>query len=171
MQLHELKVPKNSKKRKRIVGRGRGSGAGQTSGRGENGQKSRSGRSLVLSSEGGQMPLIRRLPKVGFNNPHPVFNQVVKLDSLNRFDDNTVVDRKILKASGLINSINKPFKILDSGTISKSLTIKVKSISKTAVEKIRKAGGKVEIIPRRAPMNKKLTKEKISEKNISKDNK
>ena len=105
MQLHELKSPKGSRKRKKIVGRGRGSGLGKTSGRGENGQKSRStGRSVVGSSEGGQMPLIRRLPKVGFNSHRPILNQIVTLDKLNKtFDNGTVVNAESLKTNGLIN--------------------------------------------------------------------
>ncbi len=80
MQLHELKSPKGSRKKKRIIGRGRGSGAGGTAGRGENGQKSRTGYHILLGSEGGQTSLIRRLPKVGFRNPHPILNQIVKLN-------------------------------------------------------------------------------------------
>ena len=96
MQLHELKSPKNSRKRKKIVGRGRGSGLGKTSGRGENGQKSRTGCSLVRSSEGGQMPLIRRLPKVGFTSHRPILNQIVTLDALNKLENNAVVDKKLL---------------------------------------------------------------------------
>ncbi len=154
MQLHELKSPKNSRKRKKIVGRGKGSGWGKTSGRGENGQKSRRGCSLVMSSEGGQIPLIRRLPKVGFTSHRPVLNQIVPLEVLNKFDSNTLVDKKLLKAEGLINSINKPFKILDKGEITKALTLKVKSISKSAKEKVLKAGGKVELIPKKVPMKK-----------------
>ncbi|MCK5012293.1 MAG: 50S ribosomal protein L15, partial [Candidatus Omnitrophica bacterium] len=88
MQLQDLKSPKGSRKRKKIVGRGRGSGHGKTSGRGENGQKSRStGRFLVGSSEGGQIPLIRRLPKVGFRSKRPILNQIVSLARLNEFEN------------------------------------------------------------------------------------
>ena len=145
MQLHELKSPKGSRKRKRIVGRGKGSGRGKTSGRGENGQKSRStGRTIVSSSEGGQMPLIRRLPKVGFRSHRPILNQVVRLEKLNKFKDGTVVDAEFLKTQGLIKSLNKPFKILGDGEIKKSLVIQIKSVSKTAEDKILKAGGKIE---------------------------
>ncbi len=147
MQLHELKSPKGSRKRKRIVGRGKGSGRGKTSGRGENGQKSRStGRTIVSSSEGGQMPLIRRLPKVGFRSHRPILNQVVRLEKLNQFEDGTVINMEFLKAQGLIKSLNKPFKILGDGEIKKSLVIQAKSISKTAEDKIVKAGGKIEAV-------------------------
>jgi large subunit ribosomal protein L15 len=147
MQLHELNSPKGSRKRKKIVGRGKGSGHGKTSGRGENGQKSRStGRATVGSSEGGQMPLIRRLPKVGFRSKRPIFNQIVRLEQLNQFDNGTVVDAAFLKTQGLIKSLNKPFKILGDGEIKKSLVIQAKSISKSAEDKVVKAGGKIEAV-------------------------
>jgi large subunit ribosomal protein L15 len=147
MQLHELKSPKGSRKRPKIVGRGKGSGHGKTSGRGENGQKSRStGRTVVGSSEGGQMPLIRRLPKVGFNSHRPILNQVVAVEKLNKFESGTVVTAEFLKAQGLIKSLNKPFKILGDGEITKSLVVQAKSISKSAEEKILKAGGKIEAV-------------------------
>jgi len=143
MHLHELKSPKGSRKRKRIVGRGKGSGRGKTSGRGENGQKAHStGRAVVGSSEGGQMPLIRRLPKVGFNSKRPILNQVVPLERLNRFEDGTVINAEFLKQQGLIKSLRKPFKILGDGEIKKSLVIQAKNISKSTQEKVIKAGGK-----------------------------
>ena len=145
MQLQDLKSPKGSRKRRKIVGRGRGSGHGKTSCRGENGQKSRStGRFLVGSSEGGQMPLIRRLPKVGFRSKRPILNQVVSLERLNEFENGTVINAEFLKQKGLIKSLNKPFKILGDGEITKSLVIQAKSISKTAQDKVIKAGGKTE---------------------------
>lgn len=145
MQLNELKSPKGSRKRKRIVGRGKGSGWGKTAGRGENGQKSRStGRSTVASSEGGQMPLIRRLPKVGFRNPRPILNQVVRVGALEIFEKGATVDAQALKDKGLISSLNKPFKILGDGEIKISLVISGGSISKSAKEKIISAGGKFE---------------------------
>lgn len=145
MQLQDLKSPKGSRKRRKIVGRGRGSGHGKTSGRGENGQKSRStGRTIVGSSEGGQMPLIRRLPKVGFRSHRPILNQVVNLERLNQFKSGTVINAELLKAQGLIKSLNKPFKILGDGEIKELLVVQAQSISKTAQEKIIKAGGKIE---------------------------
>ena len=144
MQIHELKSPKGSRKRKKIVGRGKGSGHGRTCGRGDNGQKSRStGRGILGSLEGGQMPLIRRLPKVGFRSKRPILNQIVYLERLNQFNDGTVVDPAFLKAHGLIKSLNKPLKILGDGEIKKSLVIHSVDVSKTAREKILKAGGKI----------------------------
>ncbi len=160
MQLQDLKSPKGSRKRKRIVGRGRGSGHGKTSGRGENGQKSRStGRATVGSSEGGQMPLIRRLPKVGFRSKRPILNQVVRLDRLNQFDNGATIDAASLKAQGLIKSLNKPFKILDGGELKKSLVVHAKSVSKSAEEKIVKAGGKVEFTEVSKSTKKDVVKE------------
>lgn len=146
MQLHELKAPQGAKKRRKIVGRGRGSGHGRTSGRGQKGQLSRStGRHILGSLEGGQMPLIRRLPKVGFRSKRPILNQVVDLDRLNeKFEDGSVINAEALKSKGLIKSLNKPFKILGDGETKKSFVIQGGSISKTAEEKIIKAGGKIE---------------------------
>ena len=148
MQLHELKSPIGSRKRRKIVGRGRGSGHGKTSCRGQKGQGARSGRGILGSLEGGQMPLIRRLPKVGFRSKRPILYQVVNLEQLNRFKDGTVVTPELLKTEGLIKSYNKPFKILGDGDIKKSLTVRTLSVSKSAQEKITKAGGKVEMIER-----------------------
>lgn len=146
MQLHQIKSPVGSRKKKKIVGRGRGSGQGKTSGRGHKGQGSRSGRGIIGSLEGGQVPLIRRIPKLGFRSHRPIFNQVVKIDGLNHFENGAVVTRESLKEKGLIASINKPFKILDGGELKKSLTLKVESISQSAKGKVEKAGGKVELI-------------------------
>jgi large subunit ribosomal protein L15 len=145
MQLHELKSPKGSRKVKRIKGRGPGSGRGKTSGRGENGQNSRPGRSSLPGSEGGQMPLIRRIPKVGFRSHRPIVYQTVKIGDLARFKKGDVVDVKVLREVGLISSIYKPVKILANGELEKSLTVKATAFSKSAIEKIEKAGGKTEI--------------------------
>jgi large subunit ribosomal protein L15 len=145
MFLHELKSPKGSRQRKVIVGRGRGSGHGKRSGRGQTGQGSRAGRGILNSLEGGQMHLIRRLPKVGFNSKWPTRYQIISLDELNRFKDGTVVDAAALKAEGLIKSVRRPVKIL-SGEISKRLTVHAQGFSKTAQDKIVKAGGKTEVV-------------------------
>lgn len=160
MQLHELKAPKGARKKKRIVGRGRGSGRGKTAGRGENGQRSRSGRWIVGGREGGQMPLIRRLPKVGFNSHRPTLNQVVKVESLNKFEKGAVVNAQSLKKESLIASINKPFKILGDGELSVALIVQVKSISKSAKEKVEKAGGKVELIADKTSAQKAASRAK-----------
>ena len=162
MQIHELKSPKGSRKRKRIVGRGRGSGAGKTAGKGENGQRSRSGRGVLLSSEGGQMPLIRRIPKVGFRSHRPVVYQLVNLEELSRFKEGSVINAESLKSHGLIKSLNKPIKLLGDGEVKKAFTIQVDSCSKSAKEKLVKAGGKVEAV--KTVRNKKAKAESKSQK-------
>ena len=91
------------------------------------------------------MRLIRRLPKVGFRSHRPVLNQVVHVGSLEQFDKDTVVTAELLKKAGLISSLNKPFKILGDGELKKALVVQAESVSKSAKEKIEKAGGKVEI--------------------------
>lgn len=144
MYLHELKSPVGSRKRKKLLGRGAGSGHGRTSGRGQKGQNSRSsGRKLIGTSEGGQMPLAKRLPKVGFRSKRPILNQVVDLKQLNQLENGTVINAALLKSQGLIESIHKPFKILGDGELKKSVVIEAGSVSQTAREKILKAGGKV----------------------------
>jgi large subunit ribosomal protein L15 len=146
MFLHELKAPKGSNKKRKIVGRGRGSGHGKRAGRGQTGQDSRAGRGILNSLEGGQMHLIRRLPKVGFNSKWPTRYQIINLDDLNRFKDGSVVDAAALKAEGLVKSVRRPVKILSNGDISKRLTVQAQGFSKTAQEKIAKAGGKAEVV-------------------------
>ncbi len=144
--LHLLKSPKGSRTRKVRKGRGPASGLGKQSGRGDKGQRSRSGRGIILGSEGGQMALIRRIPKVGFNVRNPKVYQIVQLDALNKFDAKTVVDADKLKAAQLISSRRRPYKILSKGDLKKALTVKAFAFSADAAEKIRKAGGTVEII-------------------------
>ena len=141
MQLHELKSPAGSRKRKRIVGRGKGSGSGKRAGRGQTGQMSRAGRGPLLSLEGGQMHLIRRLPKVGFNSKWPKVYQIVNLQDLNRFKSGAVVNAESLKTQGLIKSTRHPVKILSKGEITIKLTIQADRWSKSAEEKIVRAGG------------------------------
>lgn len=158
MDLSNLQSPKGSRKSKRIVGRGRGSGRGKTCGRGENGQRSRTGRWSAKASEGGQMRLIRRLPKVGFRSHRPILNQVVHVGSLERFAKDTVVTAELLKKERLISSLNKPFKILSDGELKTALVVQAESISKVAKEKIEKAGGKVEIAAKKDAQDKTKTK-------------
>lgn len=146
MQVHDLKSPKGSRKVKRIKGRGNGSGRGKTSCRGHNGQNSRSGGGIGRGSEGGQMALIRRLPKVGFRSHRPVVYQLVKISDLVRFKKGDVVDPKMLREAKLIHNMYKPVKILGNGDVKDALTVKATAFSKTAVEKIEKAGGKTEVL-------------------------
>ena len=143
MKLHEL-VAVNKKSRKRI-GRGIGSGHGKTSTKGHKGQKARSGAKIPAFFEGGQMPLIRKLPKRGFTNIFKKEFTVLNLMQLERLELPEVVDTAFLVSTGLVTA-KKEFKILAKGEFSKSATFRVKNISKSAAEKIEKAGGKVEII-------------------------
>ena len=153
MYLHELRSPRGAKKLRKIVGRGRGSGHGKTSCRGQKGQSARSGRGILGSLEGGQMSLIRRLPKVGFHSARPIVYQIVKLSDLSKFKDGAVVDARTLKTKGLIEKIYKPYKILADGEFKKALTIQAYSFSKQAEEQIKQAGGKVQTITASAVMN------------------
>ena len=146
MQLHQVRSPAGSHKRKKIVGRGRGTGHGKRSGRGQTGQGSRAGRGPVLGSEGGQMTLLRRLPKVGFNSKWPAQYQIINLDDLNNFKDGAVVDVAALKDAHLIKSSNRLVKVLGDGDIKKKLTVQAHKFSKTAQEKIAKAGGQIQLI-------------------------
>ncbi len=146
MELHELKPSAGSHKRRKIVGRGPGSGHGKTSCRGSNGQNSRSGRGTRPGFEGGQMPLIRRVPKRGFNIKFPKEIQIVNLNSLTRFKEDGVISPEVLELKGLIKDKNRRVKILGNGEVHKPLNIQAHYFSNSAKEKIEKAGGKVEII-------------------------
>ena len=146
MQLHQVRSPAGSRKRKIIVGRGRGSGHGKRSGRGQTGQHSRSGRAVMAAYEGGQMRLLRRLAKVGFNSKWPTEYQIVNIDSFNCFKDGTTVNPETLKNQKLIKTLRRPVKILSEGSISKKLTVVAHRFSKTASEAIAKAGGTTQVI-------------------------
>ena len=146
LHLHDLRSPKGSHKRRKIVGRGPGSGHGKTSCKGQKGQTSRAGRSVIIGSEGGQMPLIKRLAKFGFRSKDPLKYQLVKLDQLTRFKEGTVINADFLKSHNLIKSVILPFKVLGDGELKKPFTIQAHSFSKSAQEKITGAGGKVEIV-------------------------
>ncbi|MBF0593763.1 MAG: 50S ribosomal protein L15 [Candidatus Omnitrophica bacterium] len=160
MQLHELRAPKGSRTKKVRIGRGPASGLGKQSGKGDKGQRSRSGNSIMLGSEGGQMPLIRRLPKVGFNTSRPIVYQVVQLDSLNFFDANATVNANKLKEAKLISSSRRPYKILSRGELTKVLTVQANAFSAEAFEKINRAGGKAEIVGKRPEPKPKAKKVK-----------
>lgn len=144
--LYNLKAPSGAHKGKRILGRGPGSGHGKTSTRGSKGQTSRSGRATYPGFEGGQMPLIRRMPKRGFSTER--FRkefQIVNLESLNKIKE-TPVTLDLLKEKGLIKDTQKPVKVLGDGEIKAPVTVYAHAISEKALKKIQEAGGKVEII-------------------------
>jgi len=146
MQLHQIRSPLGSHKRKKIVGRGRGTGHGKRSGKGQTGQNSRAGRAVMTAYEGGQMRLLRRLPKVGFNSKWPTEFQIVNIESLNCFEDGTTVNPETLKNQNLIKTLRRPVKILSEGKISKRLTVVAHRFSKTASDAITKAGGATQVI-------------------------
>jgi large subunit ribosomal protein L15 len=144
MRLHNLRPRPGSRHRAKRLGCGESSGHGKTSGKGHKGQKARSGGSIRLGFEGGQMPLIRRLPKRGFNNAafHKHF-AVVNVSDLNAFKAGTVIDEQLLRESNLIRGQFAGIKILGDGELKHDLKVQVDKISATAREKIEKAGGTV----------------------------
>jgi large subunit ribosomal protein L15 len=146
MRIHELKKPEGSTKAPKRVGRGQGTGQGTTAGRGMNGQNSRSGGGVRLGFEGGQMPLYRRLPKRGFTNKWAKEYAEVNVKDLNKFEDGAVVDIDALLEAGLVGKKLDGVKVLGNGELEKKLTVKAEKFSKSAVEKIEKAGGKAEVI-------------------------
>lgn len=146
MKLHELQPAEGAKRSPKRVGRGIGSGMGKTSTKGHKGQKARSGGGKGPAFEGGQTPLQRRLPKRGFNNKFKREWVEVNLEKLNIFDNGTEVTPEILLEKGIIKKLADGVKILGNGNIVKKLTIKSNGFSKSAVEKIEKAGGKAEVI-------------------------
>lgn len=146
MKLHELKSPAGSRKAPKRVGRGTGSGLGRNSGKGEKGQKSRTGGGVRPGFEGGQMPLYRRIPKRGFTNIFAKEIVGINVDRLNIFEDGTEVTEELLLERRIISKKLDGVKILGNGELTKKLTVKVSKFSKSASEKIEAAGGKAEVI-------------------------
>lgn len=147
MELHNLKPAPGAKRAKKRVGRGPGSGNGKTAGRGHKGQKSRSGYSRRYGFEGGQMPLVRRIPKRGFTNIFRQEFQVVNLRDLERvFADGDAVDAETMAANGLVRSATQPVKVLATGELTKKLTVKAHKFSGAARSKIEEAGGSCEVL-------------------------
>jgi large subunit ribosomal protein L15 len=146
--LSRLKPPAGAVRPKKRKGRGPGSGLGKTAGRGQKGQKARNpGDFGKLAFEGGQMPLQRRLPKVGFHNPFSKKVEVVNLRDLGRFDAGSEVDPGALRDAGLIRRRDADaIKVLGQGDLDRPLTVRAHAFSKSAKEKIEKAGGKAEVI-------------------------
>src|SRR5476651_1240601 len=141
IRLHNLRPRPGSRHRVKRLGCGESSGHGKTSGKGHKGQKARSGGSIRLGFEGGQMPLIRRLPKRGFNNAaFKTRYALVNLDSLSIFDEGATVDEKSLREKGLIRGTFDGIKILGNGDLAKKLSITAHKVSASAREKIEKAG-------------------------------
>jgi len=146
MRLHELRPPEGARKTAKRKGRGMASGLGKTSGRGQKGQKSRTGSGIRRGFEGGQMPYFQRLPKRGFTN---IFKQkwnIINVSDLAAFDQGTVITQEMLMEAGLIRSLRDPLKVLGNGELDRKLEVQAQRFSKQAREKIEAAGGKAEVI-------------------------
>ena len=146
MQLHELSSPHGATKNRKRKGRGRSSGLGKTSGRGHDGQNSRSGGGTRIGFEGGQMPLARRVPKRGFNNIFAKPLTAINVAALSRFKDGETVGEKELLESGILAKCKHGVKILGNGKLTSKLTVKANAFSELAKEKIEAAGGKAEVV-------------------------
>jgi len=146
MELHNVKPAAGARKKPTRKGRGIGSGLGKTAGRGHKGQKSRAGSGGKVGFEGGQKPLIQRIPKRGFFNKWGKEYVEVNVSALNKLDNGTTVTVQTLKDAGIIKSVKDGVKILGNGNLEKALTVQVHAFSKSAAEKIAAAGGKAEVI-------------------------
>jgi large subunit ribosomal protein L15 len=146
MRLSELQPAPGSKHQKKRVGRGPGSGSGKTASRGHKGQNSRAGGGTKPGFEGGQMPLVRRIPKRGFTNIFRKPWAIVNLRDLNRFAADSVVDAGALKDAGLIKQNSQRIKLLAQGEVTVSLVVKVQAVSEQARTRVEAAGGKVEVV-------------------------
>ena len=146
MKLHELAPVAGSTFVGKRKGRGAGSGNGKTGGRGHKGQKARSGGKIRAGFEGGQMPLVRRVPKRGFNNVYAKPLTAINLAALNRFEDGAVVDAAALIEAGILHACPYGLKVLSNGTLTKKITVKAAAFSESAKEKIAQAGGKAEVV-------------------------
>ncbi len=147
MRLHDLKPRPGARHRRKRLGQGESSGHGKTSGRGGKGQTARSGSSIRIGFEGGQMPLIRRIPKRGFNNARHATRYIpVNLEALNRFEDGARVDEAALRAVGLANGRATGIKILGEGELKKKLTVSAHAFSASARAGIESAGGVCEVV-------------------------
>ena len=148
-ELSRLSPPKGATRRAKHKGRGSSSGNGKTAGRGHKGMKQRKSGHVRIGFEGGQMPMQRRLPKLGFTNIHAKRIAEVRVDLLNRFDEGTLVDMELLKKAGLAKGRYDQVKLIGNAAVEKKLDVKVDRISKGARAAIEAKGGKVELIPRR----------------------
>ncbi|MBO2536425.1 MULTISPECIES: 50S ribosomal protein L15 [Rummeliibacillus] len=146
MKLHELEPAAGSRKERNRVGRGIATGNGKTSGRGQKGQKSRSGGGVRPGFEGGQNPIFRRLPKRGFTNINRKEYAIVNLDALNRFEEGTEVTPALLIETGVVGKEKAGIKVLGNGTLDKKLTVKAHKFSTSAKEAIENVGGNIEVI-------------------------
>ena len=145
MKIHELGPAEGAKTNVKRVGRGIGSGLGKTSGKGHKGQKARTGGTIRRGFEGGQTPLMRRLPKRGFNNIFAKEYAIINVSDLERFEDGTTVNVALLLNEGIIRKEWDGLKVLGNGNLTKKLTVEAKKFSASAINKIEAAGGKIEV--------------------------
>jgi len=162
MRLHDLKPRPGAKHRRKRLGQGESSGHGKTSGRGGKGQTARSGSSIRIGFEGGQMPLIRRIPKRGFNNARHATRYIpVNLEDLNQFEDGARVDEAALRGAGLANGPSSGVKILGDGDLARKLSVSAHAFSASARSKIEAKGGSCEVIaPKKSEPGKKAESSK-----------
>lgn len=146
MKLHELKPAKGARKTAKRKGIGIGSGLGKTAGRGHNGQNSRSGGGVRPGFEGGQMPLHQRIPKRGFTSKFKKHFAEINIQDLNRFEEGTTVTPELLQEIGMVKQVRDGVKILGNGELSVKLEVRAHRFSKGAEDKIKAAGGSVEVI-------------------------
>ncbi len=146
MKLHELSPAAGSTHVNKRKGRGAGSGNGKTAGRGHKGQWARSGGGVRVGFEGGQMPLVRRVPKRGFNNIFAKPLEAINLSALNKFEDGAIVTVCELLDKGILSKCEHGVKVLGAGKLTKKLTVRANAFSETAKAKIEEAGGKVEVV-------------------------
>ena len=146
MKIEDLRPARGSKKRRKIVGRGPGSGHGKTSTRGHKGQLSRTGKNKTPGFEGGQMPLVRKMPKRGFNRYPKRGYHVINLENLVNLKEESSITPELLRDKGLIKGPIKFLKVLGDGDIKAPVSVTAHAFSKSAIEKITKAGGKCEVI-------------------------
>jgi large subunit ribosomal protein L15 len=158
--LNQLKAPRGATKVRKRVGRGQASGLGKTAGRGGKGQKARTGNMHFEGFEGGQMPLQRRLPKFGFHNPFRLEYEEVTVTDLGLLPAGSVVDVKALRAAGLAHGKADGIVVLGKGDLAGAYTVRVDRVTAGALEAIEKAGGKVELLPKRQTMHEKKKAEK-----------
>lgn len=144
-ELHDLKPSPGSHRNRKRVGRGPGSGKGKTSGRGQKGQKARSGASIPAGFEGGQMPLQRRIPKGGFTPLNRTTYQVINVRALEELQEEEVTP-EVLRAHGLIGTLKEPVKILGTGEISRPVAVQAHAFSASARTKIEEAGGSATVL-------------------------
>lgn len=147
MNLYNMSLAPGAKTEKKRLGRGIGSGLGKTSGKGHKGQNARSGGGVRPGFEGGQMPLVRRIPKRGFTNNFKKVYSIVNVSDLEKFADGTEVTAELLLQEGVLSKVEEyGLKVLGNGTLTKKLVVKAKKFTKSAAEIIDKAGGKAEVL-------------------------